>query len=140
MQGTTIIAQTSTTVPAAGADVDLAFTEGLKPNSAYVLRLIAADAAGNCQQNFTDVNVRTLDNVPPVILELRIGELGGHHAQLLLSLDEPGAAAYAVLRADGASPPVCPSTEAVRSSAGSVNMVGMGWVVGNISMAGGQAV
>jgi len=93
------------------ANVVVSFT-GLKANMDYQLRLIAVDASGNCQTNFTLETIHTLDNVPPVTLALDVSNVKGTSADLLVMLDEPGYVMYTVLQqsAAGAS---CPNAEEV---------------------------
>jgi hypothetical protein len=109
-----VLAQTSQPVPAAGANATFTFDQGLTPNTDYVVRLIARDAAGNCQPAFTDVAVHTADNVPPVTLTLRAANVTGTTAELHLQLDEPGVAYFLATSLDpGGEPAACPTAAQV---------------------------
>jgi hypothetical protein len=90
------LAEASVEVAGAGANATLTFAAGLTPNTDYTLRLIARDAAGNCQNRFTDVAVHTADNAPPVTLAVRMTDVGGATAGLAVQLDEPATAYYVV--------------------------------------------
>jgi hypothetical protein len=73
------------------------------------VRLIARDAAGNCQAGFTEVLVHTADNVPPVTLGLHTANVGGTTADLAVQLDETGIAYYTVFPSAGTAAAPCPS-------------------------------
>jgi hypothetical protein len=104
------LATVSGPAAAAGANVTFSFAQGLTPNTDYIVTLIARDATGNCQQQFTTVGVHTADNIPPVTLALDVTNVTGTSAELHLQLDEPGTALF-VVDAASSSGGLCPSAD-----------------------------
>eukprot|EP00775_Hariotina_reticulata_P010661 gene10661-10820_t len=107
---------------------------GLTANMDYQLRLIAVDASGNCQTQFTVETIHTLDNVPPVTMALDVANVKGTTADLRIMLDEPGYVMYVVLQqtAAGAS---CPSADEMYAGTISLKVASaVSSSIGNISI------
>jgi hypothetical protein len=96
-QGAPLVGQATIKVDKGSTPFTITFDSGLTANTDYHLRLIAVDGPGNCQQAFTDLLVHTLDNIPPSTLAFDVVDVGGTHARLQLTLDEPASAFFAVV-------------------------------------------
>lgn len=91
-----MVGQNTYAMPVALTNSNISWS-GLTANTDYILRLIAADAVGNCQPAFTDLPVHTLDNIPPNTLVFEVVDIGGTTAGLQIALDEPGTGFFAVV-------------------------------------------
>lgn len=106
--------------------VTLTFDQGLTANTDYLLRLIAKDNFGNCQSQFTDIPIHTLDNIPPVTLAMDVTRVTGDSAALQSTLNEPGTVYYMVLH-NRAGAAICPTIDQVGRLWGKLPQVGSGW-------------
>lgn len=112
LQGPMVTTMTPVSVSDSSQTVTLTFDSGLTANTDYLLKLIAKDNFGNCQGQFTNLLVHTLDNVPPVTLAMDVANITGTSAALQLTLNEPGTVFYMVLDSTtGAA--ACPTADEV---------------------------
>ena len=118
----------SVDIAAANSAGALSF-DGLQPNTDYVVLLIARDKWGNCQAAYTSISVHTADNIPPVTLLLRADNVTGTSADLLVSLDEPGTAYFAIVDAAARADTPCPSVSDIFAGNSAA-----GVITGNLSI------